>query len=255
VNSDICGAVARLARRCGRGSPWAGAALTALQSILAGDQRLRDRPGEDAARRREPGVARRQRHQVEVAHDRHRHELDGQAKILDQTPHQQELLVVLLTKDGEVGLHDRKEHGDDGEDAVEVAGAVGALEHATKRTRHNARVEAGRVHLVGRWRKHPIHAAASTQLEVGLEDARISVEVVGALELQRVHKDGAHNDVGAAAGLVEQGGVTVVQGAHRGHKPNRGPLGAGGEHPGLDLRGRRHRRRRRRPHHGRQKHE
>jgi hypothetical protein len=103
----------------------------------------------------------------------------------------------------------------DGEHAVEVAGPVRPLEHLAHRPGadpHERRAVG--VDDVGRRREDDVGALARAHREVGLERARVAVEVLARPELQRVDEDG-DDDVSAAAGLRAPARRGRVQRAHR----------------------------------------
>ena len=132
-------------------------------------------------------------------------------------------------------LHDRKEQVHDGEHAVEVAGAVGALQLAGHVAGDDPGVEAGGIDLVSVGHKDPVDTTATTQVEVGLQHPRVAREVVRVVELGRVHEDRSDDDIGTVPGLLKQGRMAAVQGPHRWHKANRRPLGPCRQHTGLHL--------------------
>jgi hypothetical protein len=77
--------------------------------------------------------------------------------------------------------------------------------------------------------------------EIAREIARVAIEVGGVGELQRIHEDRHHDDIGDLGGALHERQVPRVQGAHGGDEgDNRActspPTGAGGGGDGgLDL--------------------
>ena len=104
-------------------------------------------------------------------------------------------------------------------DAAEVARAAGAFQRLGERAR--ARRGSGSpsgymTAAVGAYTASTPRSA--TDGEVVVDRSRVGVEVVAAVELQRVDEDRHDDDIGVSAGLVDQRQVAGVQRAHRRHQ-------------------------------------
>jgi len=121
-----------------------------------------------------------------------------------------------------VRLGDGEQLGDDGEHAVEVAGARAALEQAADRTGGDAGLHGpGRVHLVDRGGEHRVDAEPGEGGAVGLEVAGVAVEILVGAKLLWVDEDRHDDAVGPPPGFVHQRHVPVVKRAHGRHKRHR----------------------------------
>ena len=79
----------------------------------------------------------------------------------------------------------------------------------------------------GRGRRvHRVDAGGSARFDVVVDRSRVAVEVVAAVELQRVDEDRHDDDVASSAGLLDQRQVAGVQRTHRRHAADSTPLGA-----------------------------
>jgi hypothetical protein len=77
---------------------------------------------------------------------------------------------------------------------------------------------AARVHVLDGRRPHHVHLGLLQQLAVGVEGARILVEVLVGPELQRVDEDADDHAFAQLARLVDQADVAGVQIAHGRHE-------------------------------------
>ena len=95
-----------------------------------------------------------------------------------------------------------------------------------------------RIKGVGIRSEHRAGVARAARLEIGLEGARVPVEVLDAIELQGIDEDRDHGGAtlaGDPVRLVDQGEVPGMKGAHRGDEHHRfAPI-----RPGLAERGKR----------------
>src|SRR5690606_41233272 len=101
------------------------------------------------------------------------------------------LPVALPILGGDVGAGEVQQLGDDGEHAVEVAGAGGALQAFP----HGAGADpdlgcAARVDLLHRGGEHDVGSRLLGQLQVRVQGAGVAVEVLALSELERVDEDG-----------------------------------------------------------------
>jgi len=75
---------------------------------------------------------------------------------------------------------------------------------------------------------------------IGLEGARVLVEVLAGAELQAIDENAGDHGPAVLAGLGHEGNVALVQVAHGGHEHHLGFAGKGGAQvvdPGKDLHG------------------
>ena len=152
------------------------------------------------------------------------HHGDGQCKLLHHAAYHHQLLVVFFAKQGVAGafglgkhameqLHHHCAH------AGEKAGAEVALQNVGQCLVGGYReglwlgVE---VALVGG--KHHVATGGGQLVAVGLQRARVGVEVFVGAKLQAVDEDAGHRHVTQRHGLAHQVQVAVVQVAHGGHE-------------------------------------
>ena len=74
--------------------------------------------------------------------------------------------------------------------------------------------------------EHQIHAGGLEGGAILLQGAGVVGEILGLVELQGVHEDADHHLVAAAAGLIDQGEMALVQIAHGGHECDGTPFTA-----------------------------
>src|SRR5690606_39706659 len=108
--------------------------------------------------------------------------------------------------------------GDDGEHAGEEAGPGGAFEEvpAGAGVHGGEAVPATGVQLGLDGREHEVHALLGAEREVGVEGARVAVEVLAGPELERVDEDGGDHRVRDLAGFAQVRAVALVQRPHGG---------------------------------------
>ena len=119
---------------------------------------------------------------------------------------------------GDVWLHYVTQLGHDGEHAREVRGTRGSLE----RGRHRSWIEPDRrcrgVHRRAVGDEQACHLTGLRQVAIAIEVTRVAREILGGPELQRVHEDAHHHDIGELAGAFHQAEMAVVESAHGGHE-------------------------------------
>ena len=131
------------------------------------------------------------------------------------------MLKVLLAEVGVARAGDREQLGDDGGDAVEVAGPRGAIEHFGHATDRDVGVHAAGIHLLDRRGEDKVGPGSSGERVVGVECARVGRQVLMGAELQGVDEDGDGDDVALRGGSANKRGVAFVKGTHRGNEPDR----------------------------------
>jgi hypothetical protein len=114
---------------------------------------------------------------------------------------------------------------DNGEHAVEVAGAGSSLEHIADRSGHNSHERiAGGIHLIWTRRIQQVDVLGSTKVKVSIECAWIPIKIFAWSKLQWVEEVGDDDAIGTPAGLPNQLGVTGMQSTHRHDHSDRGVL-------------------------------
>ncbi len=133
--------------------------------------------------------------------------------------HDHQLLIILLAEHGHARLHAGEQLGHDRAHAAEEAGAEFAFQRIAERVgRLDAVFLRLRVQvLLGRREQH-VDAFLFQLVDVGLEGARILVEVFVRAELQAVHENGGDDRVAMLARQAHQRQVAFVQVAHRRNK-------------------------------------
>ncbi len=189
--------------------------------VLAREQGTGQREGGAPLGGREVAVAAGQGQTVVLADGGDADDLHAEVQVPDHAADQGELLGVLLAVQGDVGTGQVQQLGDDREHAVEVARAGGALQALAHGARGDADLGlATGVHLVHGGGEHDVRAGLPGELEVGVQGARVAVEVLALTELQRVDEDG-DDDLAVPARDTARGadqrGVALVQCAHGHH--------------------------------------
>ncbi len=186
----------------------------------------------------EEAVPAGERETVRVADGGHRDDVDAEVEVAHHAADQCQLLGVLLPEERRVRPGEVEELGDDGEHAVEVPGARGALQPLA----HGARGDtdlglAAGVDLLDGGGEDRVGAGRRGDGEIGVQGAGVAVEVGGLAELERVDEDGDHDLAAGPRGCpcgTDQGGMAVVERAHRHHD---GAARPGGPAEGVELRG------------------
>src|SRR5690606_15414726 len=152
---------------------------------------------------------------VAVTHGAHDVDGDGEVEVVHHAGDEVHLLGILLGEDDDVGGDDVEQFGDDGEHAVEVAGSAGPFEEVADGPGGQSHdgVTVGVELVDGRGEDDDAVGECGA---VGVDVARVLVEVFAVTELERVDEDRYHDGVGDAGGAAHEGEVAVVQGAHGG---------------------------------------
>src|SRR5688572_29906788 len=117
-----------------------------------------------------------------VTHGRHHHKSHRHVELLDQTPDQGDLLDVLASEAGHIGLHDVEELGDHRQHPVEMPGAKGALPTLRGFAGRHDDLRSATVHLLD-WRgEDHLNTARASQRAVALEIPWIAVEIAAGSE-------------------------------------------------------------------------
>ena len=161
-----------------------------------------------------------------------RHDVDTEVEVGRQASHDRELLVVLLSENGDVGSCGAEQFGDHGGDSVEVAGSRGALHRVGQPCNVDGRGEPVGIHRSDGWRVHDADAGGSACSQVVVERPRVPVEVAQLAELQWIDEDRHDHPVGEPARGVDQFEMAPVERPHGGHEGNRVAIGAGCIRPG-----------------------
>jgi len=174
--------------------------------------------------RRQVGVARAQGQPVGGALGRAGVQGQRQGQLLRHLTQHQPLLVVLLPKNGVATAlalpeHERKQLEHHGAHAGKKTGPKLALEDVGQLGRRQ-QLEALRLRIQLRFRRGKQHiATGGFELRaVGLEGARVAVEIFVRQKLQAVDEDAGHRHVAQWPGAVHQSQMAGVQVAHGGHE-------------------------------------
>ena len=180
----------------------------------------------------ESTIAARECQPVVLPYRRMPDDLDVQVEVGDETPHDGELLVVLLAEHRQVWSGRDEQLGDHGRHAVEVTWSRRAL-HCIGQPRHSHRGgEAAGVHRRRRRDEDDVDAGVAAGAEVLVQRSGVVLEVAPLAELERIDEDRHHDRVGELTCTVDQLEVPPVQGSHRRDERDRSPLDAGGLRPG-----------------------
>ena len=142
-------------------------------------------------------------------------DFDRHRELGDHVAQHHQLLVVLLAKQGDVGLDDLKELHDDRRDAAEVTGS--------KLTFEDFHLLGGRLDVVGLGcRVHLALVRCKEDRNAGILElgsvvgkrARVALEIFRRAELQTVDEDGSGNLRAMLVGGTDQGYVPFVEIAH-----------------------------------------
>ena len=96
--------------------------------------------------------------------------------------------------------------------AAQVSGECAGIDRARRRRG---------VHLFNRRQEQRIDAESLARVSVGLESTRIPVEIILAIELQRVDEDAYHDARTFVARPLDQPFMPRMQRAHRRYQPDR----------------------------------
>ncbi len=161
---------------------------------------------------------------------------DVEVEITNEAADDGDLLVVLFAEDGVVALDEVEELGDDGADAVEVAGAAGAAEGLGEAGFEKLDAAVRRVEVLGFRGEDHVCAVVAAEAEIFDEGARIFGEIFVGSELQRIDEE-TDDDVAIRTGDLTCGadefGMALVEGAHGRHEDAAGSLVDGA--PGAKL--------------------
>lgn len=154
-------------------------------------------------------------------------ESNGEVEVGDHAAKDDGLLGVLLAEEGEVGLDDVEEFGDDGADRFEVSGAKRAAKGVGEGGGANGEEFGAGVHFGGGGAKEEVGAELAAEVLIGLTGARVIGEIFGGGELGGVHEDGDDGVVAGVAAGADECGVSLVERAHGGDVSDAEILAAG----------------------------
>ena len=132
-----------------------------------------------------------------------------------------QLLEVLLAEVCAVRAREQEELQHDGQHAVEMPGARGALELVAERVLGHAVAVAVAVDLLRAGQEREVATGAVEHLEVALGVPRVALEVARVVELRRVHENARPGTCVLRLGAANEGQVPFVQGAERRHEAGR----------------------------------
>ena len=130
-----------------------------------------------------------------LSYRRHADHLRPEFEIDHQPSDDRQLLGVLLAEHGHIGTNCAEELGDHGCHAPEVSGAVRALEAVGQPAGLDVGVEPVGVHRRRRRYVGGVHTESTAAAQVVADVAGVGVEVVTAVELQRVHEHRDHHQI------------------------------------------------------------
>ena len=172
-----------------------------MRGVGAGPQRAGQRQRARPLVRRQVPVAAGQCQSVRFADGRHAHDVHRQVDVAHHGADEGELLVVFLAEVRRVGAGQVQQLEDDGQYPVEEARTAGPLQRLAERPGVDPdRGLPGRVHLRACRGEHQVDTFGAGGGEVGLERARVPVEVLVRPELQRVHEQRHDHRVGRGPG-------------------------------------------------------
>ena len=128
-----------------------------------------------------------------------------QVEVLNHPSNDAQLLIVLLSELGFVGLDDVKEFRDDRGDSTKMARPERSTQMVTKTRDFNKRPLIGDVNILNFRREDEIRSHPPADIKVLLDRPRISQVVLSGAELKRVHEDADDNEIGAGASLLQSG--------------------------------------------------
>jgi hypothetical protein len=131
-----------------------------------------------------------------------------------------ELLVVLAPEHGDIRLHLVEQPRDHGGHAIEMAGAMGALQRVGHARHAHLDRAVGAIRIHGFDRGQPQHVATGLLQATGIGSgrARISAEILVRPELGRIHEHAGDHPVGMLARQPHQRMMPRMQVAHGGHE-------------------------------------
>ena len=233
VRGPACGGEGFL---CG-GLDFGGVALTRVDCGLGLTDGAREGEGGGAVLGGEVGVAGGEGEAVGVADDGGADNLDGEVEVTDHAADDGNLLEVFLAEDGDVGLDDVEEFGNDGADAAEVGGALGAFEGLGEEGFLDPSGVILRVEVGGVGEEDGVGAFGLAEGEVVLLAAGVGVVILVGGELGGVDEDGDDDAVAALLGQADEGEVALVEAAHGGDEADDAAEAFLGGAPGVEFGG------------------
>src|SRR6185312_4035869 len=165
-------------------------------------------------------VARTHGQAVRLADDGANYDFHWEVQFADHFLQDGDLRRVLLPEERLVRPDDMEELRHHRRHAAKVPRARSPIQPPAHAFHIDEGARAGRVHLLGRWREHQIHAFTLQSGAVGFKGSRILGEILIWAELGRVHENGDDNRSACRPGRTDQGQMPLMQCAHRRHKPD-----------------------------------
>ena len=189
----------------------------ALGIVQTGLQSLIDGWRNGALVGRQQRVAAAAGQAVSVAHNVALHNLNRQVQVLHHRLDNGYLLPVLLAEVGALGLDNIEQTAHHLADTVEVAGPMGTLHHRRDGRILEMTLVGRGVHLLDRGRQHVVGTARLQQPAVGLQRARIVLQIVLVVKLRGIHKYRYDRDAVFLHTATYQRGMTLVKCSHGGY--------------------------------------
>ena len=147
--------------------------------------------------------------------------LQIEIQVLHHAFNQEHLLVILFAKVGMVATRNQEQLGNHRKHATEMARTVSTAIQAFQRFIADKRQRVAiRIHFLDTRGEHVIGTEGTGKLGIGFQALRILVQVLVLAELDRVQENAHHRDVAILDRFLDKSPMTIVQGTHRGNKPD-----------------------------------
>src|SRR5690606_13592500 len=130
----------------------------------------------------------------------------------------QVLLIVFLTKTGNIRGHKDKELMYNLRNPLKMSGPESPLQQGVQASQINLPLFIFSIHLIDLRQKQNIAARIFEQLNVALHGPRILRQVFRIIELSGVYENTADSDIAVSLNILKQGEVTLVKSPHRGNQ-------------------------------------
>ena len=142
-------------------------------------------------------------------------------QILHHAFDQEYLLVILFAKVGVVTARNQEQLGHYREHATEMARTVRATIQALQGLIANKRQRVTiRIHLLHARGEHIVGSERTGELGIRFQALRVLVQILVLAELDRIQEHAHHRDIAVLDGFLDKGPMAIVQGPHRGNKPD-----------------------------------
>src|SRR5438128_3501053 len=163
-------------------------------------------------------VARAERQAIGLANRGADAYLQRQVEIADQLLNDPGLLKILLTEIGHVRLHDVEELANDRRHPTKVARPRRTAEHILQLVDLDVGMKIRGIHSLGRRREDQVDTLATTDVQIGLQGARVAAEVLPRTKLRGIDEDRHDDETALRTGGADQAGMAGMQRAHGGYE-------------------------------------